>query len=87
MQTTNWANEGKEGQGHFLTLALGHLHMKFKTFFSYLETIWPVLTKEMKICERDASHLTKMAATPIYGKNSSKIFSWTGGPISTKLGM
>ena len=32
-------------------------------------------------------HMTKMAATPIYGKNHSKIFSRTGRPISTKLGM
>ena len=32
-------------------------------------------------------HMTKMAATPIYGKNPSKIFSRTGGPIFTKLGM
>ena len=32
--------------------------------------------------------LDKMAATPIYGKNHSKIFySRTGGPISSKLGM
>ena len=31
--------------------------------------------------------MTKMAATPIYCKNPSKIFSRTGGPISTKLGM
>ena len=32
--------------------------------------------------------MTKMAATPIYGKNPSKIFfSGTGGPIPTKLGM
>ena len=32
--------------------------------------------------------MTKMAATPIYGKNPSKIFfSRTGGPIFTKLGM
>ena len=32
--------------------------------------------------------MTKMAATPIYGKNPSKIFiSGTGGPNSTKLGM
>ena len=32
--------------------------------------------------------MTKMAATPIYGKNPSKIFlSGTGGPISTKIGM
>ena len=32
-------------------------------------------------------HMTKMAATPIYGKNPSKIFSGTGGLISTKLGI
>ena len=32
--------------------------------------------------------MTKMAATPINGKNPSKIFySGTGRPISTKLGM
>ena len=42
----------------------------------------------MKIYWHDAGHMTKMAATPIYGKNLSKIFlSGTGGPISTKLGM
>ena len=34
MQTTNWADEGMEGQGYFLTLAPGHLHMKIKTCFS-----------------------------------------------------
>ena len=39
-------------------------------------------------CSRHLSHMTKMAATPIYGKNPSKIFfSRTGGPIFTKLGM
>ena len=44
--------------------------------------------KEMKINEHDAGHMTKMAATPIYGKNPSKIFfSGTGGLISSKLGM
>ena len=32
-------------------------------------------------------HMTKMAAMPIYGKNPSKIFSGSGGPISKKLGM
>ena len=32
--------------------------------------------------------MTKIAATPIYGKNLSKIFFFgTGGPITTKLGM
>ena len=29
-------------------------------------------------------HMTKMAAMPIYGKNPSKFFSGTAGPISTK---
>ena len=39
-------------------------------------------------CSRHLGHMTKMAATPIYGRNPSKIFfSRTGGPISTKLGM
>ena len=42
----------------------------------------------MKIWWNDAGHMTKMAATPIYGKNPSKIFfSATGEPISRKLGM
>ena len=42
---------------------------------------------EMKIWWHDSGHMTlKVAATPIYGKNLSKI-SGTGGPISTKLGM
>ena len=37
---------------------------------------------------RHLGHMTKMAAKPIYGKNSSKIFfSRTGRPIFTKLGM
>ena len=40
----------------------------------------------MKTCY-DAGHMTKMATMPIYGKNPSKIFSGTGGLISTKLGM
>ena len=31
--------------------------------------------------------MTKMATMPIYGKNPSIIFSGTGRPISTKLGM
>ena len=42
----------------------------------------------MKFYWHDAGQITKMAATPIYGKKPSKIFlSGTGGPISTKLGM
>ena len=39
--------------------------------------------QEMEIHE----HESKMAAMPIYGKNSSKIFSRTGGPIFLKLYM
>ena len=31
--------------------------------------------------------MTKMGTMPIYGKNASKIFPRTGGPISKKLGV
>ena len=64
-------------------------------FFS--ETAWPIKTKfyveppwvgGTKFCSRHLGHMTKMAATPIYGKNPSKIFfSRTAGPIFSKLGM
>ena len=64
-------------------------------FFS--ETAWPIKAKfyveppwvgGTKFCSRHLVHMTKMAATPIYGKNPSKIFfSRTGRRISTKLGM
>ena len=63
-----------------------------KIFFS--ETARPIKLKfyvepswlgGMKVCSQDLGHMTKMAAMPIYGKNPSKIFSRTGGPISTKL--
>ena len=41
-----------------------------------------------KVSSRHLGHMTKMAATPIYGKNPSKIFfSRTSGSIFTKLGM
>ena len=50
--------------------------------------MWTFKYKEMKIHDHDAGHMTKMATTPIYGKNLSKIFvSETGKPISTKLVM
>ena len=67
----------------------------FTIFFS--KTAWPIKAKfyveppwvgGTKVCSRHLGHMTKMAATPIYGKNPSKIFfSRTGGPIFTKLGM
>ena len=50
-----------------------------KIFFS--ETAWPIKLKfyveppwvgRMKVCSQDLGHMTKMAATPIYGKNPSK---------------
>ena len=41
-----------------------------------------------KVCSRHLGVITKMATTPIYGKNPSKIFfSGTGGLISPKLVM
>ena len=65
--------------------------------FFFSETAWPIKAKfyveppwvgGTKVCSRHLSHMTKMAATPIYGKNPSKIFfSRTGRPIFTKLGM
>ena len=64
-------------------------------FFS--ETAWPIEAKFFVeppwvggtiFCSRHLGHMTKMAATPIYGQNPSKIFfSRTGRPIFTKLGM
>ena len=51
----------------------------------YVEPPWVGVTT---FCSRHLGHMTKMAATPIYGKNPSKIFfSRTGWPIFTKLGM
>ena len=64
-------------------------------FFS--ETAWPIKAKfyveppwvgGMKGCTWHLGHITKMATTPIYVKNPSKIFfSGTGVQISTELGM
>ena len=62
----------------------------------FSETAWPIKAKfyveppwegRTKVCINGPGHMNKMAATPIYGKNPSKIFSGTGGPISRKLGM
>ena len=50
----------------------------------YVEPPWVGGTK---VCSRHLGHMTKMAVTPIYCKNPSKIFfSGTSRPISTKLG-
>ena len=68
----------------------------FSNIFSF-ETAWPIKAKfyveppwegGTKVYINGPGHMTKMAATPIYGKNPSKIFiSRTGGPFFTKLGM
>ena len=64
----------------FFSEAAGPIKAKF-----YVEPPWVGGTI---FCSRHLGHMTKMAATPIYGKNPSKIFfSRTGGPIFTKLGM
>ena len=42
----------------------------------------------MKVCSNGPGHMTKMAATPIYGKNPLKIFfSRTRKPMTLGLGM
>ena len=66
-----------------------------KIFFS--KTAWPIKTKfhmepqwdgGTKICSRGLGHMTKMAVTPIYGKDPSKIFfSITKGPMTLWLCM
>ena len=38
-----------------------------------------------KVCSRGLGHMTKLAVTPIYGKNPSKIFSRTKGPMTLCL--
>ena len=63
----------------------------------FSETAWPLKAKFYVgppwvggtiFCSWHLGHMTKMAATPVYGKNPSKIFfSRTGRPIFTKLGM
>ena len=64
----------------FFSETAGPIKAKF-----YVEPLWVGGTK---VCSWDPGHMTKMAAMPIYGKNSKKIFfSRTGGPIPTKPGM
>ena len=56
--------------------------IKFKL---HMETLWDAGTK---VCSNGSGHMTKMAATPIYGKNPLKIFfSRTRRPMTLGLGM
>ena len=63
----------------------------------YSQTIGPIELKfhvktpydmSAKICTKYFGHMTKMATTPIYGKNPLKIFnSRTRRPVTLSLGM
>ena len=85
-----------EGQGHFLTLAQGHLHLKIKTGFSQkpLGQSKPNFicklsgTKKWKFIDTMVVTLPRWPPCPYIVKTLQKtFFSGTGGLISTKLGM
>ena len=71
-----------KGQSHSLTLVQGqgHSDSTFSNFF-FLETSRPIEAKfqvelpwdgRTKVCSNGPSHMTSMAAMPIYGKNLKK---------------
>ena len=89
MQTTDWTYYGLlsiVGQGYFWTMAPGSFHMKVKTFFSEFQPNFVcklLCTQKWKFI-----HMAKMAAMPLYGKNTVRIFfPETIGQILMKLGM
>ena len=54
-------------------------------FEFHMKTLWDAGTK---VCSNGPGHMTKMVATPIYGKNPLKIFfSITRWPMTLGLGM
>ena len=64
-----------KSQGHLLSLVQGHSDSTFSNFF-FLESTWPIEVKfyveppwagGMKVYSTGPSHMTKMAAIPIYG--------------------
>ena len=66
-----------KGQGHSLTLIQGHSDSTFSNFF-FLETARPIEAKfyveppwdgRTKVYSTGPSHMTKMAAIPIYDQN------------------
>ena len=62
------------------TQTVGPIELKFHVKTSY--------DKSAKIYTKHFGHMTKMAATPIYGKNLLKIFfSRTRRPMTLGLGM
>ena len=74
-----------------VTLASVVRPLAFSNIFSS-ETTGPIELKfhmdgGTKVCSNGPGHMTKMAATPIYGKNPLKIFSRTRRPMTFGLGM
>ena len=64
----------------FSSETAGPIKLKF-----HMETPWDAGTK---VWSNGPGHMTKMAATPIYGKNPLKIFfSTTRRPMTSGLGM
>ena len=81
-----------KSQGRPLTLVQGHSDSTFSNFF-FLETAWSIEAKfyveplwdgGTKFWSKGLGHMTKLDATPIYGKNLKKkiIFSGTKMPMN-----
>ena len=65
---------------HVFSQTIGPIELKFDVKTPY--------DKLAKICTKYYGHMTKMTATPIYGKNPLKIFfSGTRRPVTLGLGM
>ena len=69
-----------KGQGHSLTLVKNHSDFKVKTFFSQKVGRFGIKVHmkargrmEMKIYINELGHVTKVAAMPIYGKQTLKL--------------
>ena len=77
-----------KSSSHTKTTMLKHLFSETAGPIKAKFDVEPPWVGGTKVCSRHLGHMTKMAATPIYGKNPSVIFfSRTGKPILTKLGM
>ena len=69
-----------QGQGHLLTLAKGHLYIKFKTKLNFLRNHFTNQSQILYVLSlgrgnhyiNGLGQVTKMAAMPIYGKNLKK---------------
>ena len=79
-----WTYMHIKGEGHLLTLVQGHSDSTFSNFF-FLETAWPIEAKfyveppldgGTKVWTNGLGHMTKMAAMPVYGKNSKSHLLW-----------